>query len=193
MPPDSIQSTLNGRRPLMSAPTLSFGTAQARRSAIGYLRLRLKPADRSCGFVQGAWWPRTDQLFTELPPLLAALAPRVGSVDRVIYDETRWAPQSLRMEFQGPQHHSRGLRHHLDQHTVGDRQGVRQAGSAGRSPLHQPNPRVHGRDDGVETRRCVDPRRIAGDRAAGGAGSPTRIDGAPALGVRRRSITPSGP
>jgi Family of unknown function (DUF5994) len=85
----------------MSAPILSFGTAQARRSAIGYLRLRLKPAHRSCGFVQGAWWPRTDQLFTELPPLLAALAPRVGSVDRVIYDETRWAPQSLRVEFRG--------------------------------------------------------------------------------------------
>ena len=85
----------------MSAPTLSFGTAQARRSGIGYLRLRLKPADRSCGLVQGAWWPRTDQLFIELPPLLAALAPRVGSVDRVIYDETRWTPQSLRMEFRG--------------------------------------------------------------------------------------------
>ena len=67
-----------GGRPHLSAPILSFGTAQARRSAIGYLRLRLKPAHRSCGFVQGAWWPRTDQLFTELPPLLAALAPRVG-------------------------------------------------------------------------------------------------------------------
>jgi hypothetical protein len=25
----------------------------------------------------------------------------VRSVDRVIYDETRWAPQSLRMEFRG--------------------------------------------------------------------------------------------
>jgi hypothetical protein len=85
----------------MSAPTLSFGTAQARRSGIGYLRLRLKPADRSGGLVQGAWWPRSDQLFKELPSLLAALAPRVGSVDRVIYDETRWAPQALRMEFRG--------------------------------------------------------------------------------------------
>lgn len=85
----------------MSAPILSFGTAQARRSAIGYLRLRLKPADRSYGPVQGAWWPRTDQLFIELPPLLAALGTRVGSVDRVIYDQTRWAPQSLRMEFRG--------------------------------------------------------------------------------------------
>jgi hypothetical protein len=83
----------------MSAPTLSFGTAQARRSGIGYLRLRLKPADRSAGLVQGAWWPRSDQLFKELPSLLAALAPRVGSVDRVIYDETRWAPKALRMEF----------------------------------------------------------------------------------------------
>jgi hypothetical protein len=85
----------------MSAPILSFGTAQARRSAIGRLRLRLKPAHRSCGPVQGAWWPRTDQLFTELPPLLAALTQRAGPVDRVIYDETRWAPQSLRMEFRG--------------------------------------------------------------------------------------------
>ena len=85
----------------MSAPILSFGTAQARRSGIGDLRLRLKPAHRSCGFVQGAWWPRTDQLHTELPPLLAALAPRVGSVDRVVYDETRWTPASLRIEFRG--------------------------------------------------------------------------------------------
>jgi Family of unknown function (DUF5994) len=85
----------------MSAPTLSFGTAQARRSRIGYLRLRLKPADRSGGPVRGAWWPRSDQLFIELPPLLAALTPRVGSVDRVIYDETSWAPQSLRLEYRG--------------------------------------------------------------------------------------------
>ncbi len=85
----------------MSAPILSFGTAQARRSGIGNLRLRLKPAHRSCGFVQGAWWPRTDQLHTELPRLLGALSPRVGSVDRVSYDETSWAPASLRMEFRG--------------------------------------------------------------------------------------------
>jgi Family of unknown function (DUF5994) len=85
----------------MSAPILSFQTTHARRPAIGNLRLRLKPAHRTCGSVQGAWWPRTDQLFIELPPLLAALAPRVGSVDRVIYDETCWAPAALRMEFRG--------------------------------------------------------------------------------------------
>ncbi len=67
----------------MSAPILSFQTAQARRPGIGNLRLRLKPAYRSGGSVQGAWWPRTDQLHTELPLLLAALWPRVGAVDKV--------------------------------------------------------------------------------------------------------------
>jgi hypothetical protein len=51
--------------------------------------------------VQGAWWPRTNQLHTELPLLIAALWPQVGSVDRVIYDETSWAPASLRMQFRG--------------------------------------------------------------------------------------------
>jgi hypothetical protein len=85
----------------MSAPILSFHTALARRSGIGNLRLRLKPAHRICGSVQGAWWPRTDQLHTELPLLLTALSPRVGSVHRVIYDETGWAPATLHMEFRG--------------------------------------------------------------------------------------------
>ena len=85
----------------MSAPVLSFQTAQSRRSGIENLRLRLKPAYRSGGSVQGAWWPRTDQLHTELPLLLAALWRRVGAVDKVIYDEMIWAPASLRMEFRG--------------------------------------------------------------------------------------------
>lgn len=85
----------------MSESVLSFGTAQARRSANGHLRLGMKPAHRNGGPVQGAWWPRADQLFVELPDLLAALEPRVGPVDRVIYDETSWAPQPLRMEFRG--------------------------------------------------------------------------------------------
>jgi hypothetical protein len=38
-------------------------------------------------------------LHTELPVLLDALGPRAGSVSRIIYDETRWAPAALRMEF----------------------------------------------------------------------------------------------
>jgi hypothetical protein len=85
----------------MSAPTRHVDTLRTGPTAFRGLRLRLKPAQRSGGFVQGAWWPRSDQLFTELPLLLAALSPRMGTVDRVIYDETSWAPASLRMEFRG--------------------------------------------------------------------------------------------
>nr|WP_286201647.1 DUF5994 family protein [Mycobacterium gallinarum] len=61
----------------------------------------MKPAHRSSGFVQGAWWPRTDQLLTELPPLLTALTRRLGQIDHVIFDETYWTPASLRMEVMG--------------------------------------------------------------------------------------------
>ena len=167
----------------MSAPILSFGTAPARRSKIGYLRLRLKPAHRSCGFVQGAWWPRTDQLLVELPPLLAALAPRVGSVDRVIYDETSWAPQSLRIEFRGRSIILEGSATTSTNTLSVIGEGFSPLVLLVVPPLHQPDPRVHGCDDGVETRKCVDSRGIAGDRAAGGARSPTRTVGAAALGI----------
>jgi hypothetical protein len=85
----------------MSASTLHADDPKTGTTAFRGLRLRLKPDHRSCGFVQGAWWPQSDQLHTELPLLLAALSSRVGSVDRVIYDETRWAPASLRMEVRG--------------------------------------------------------------------------------------------
>ena len=85
----------------MSAPTLHVDAPRTGPTAFRGLRLRLKPAPRSCGYVQGAWWPRTDQLHTELPLLLTALSSWVGSVDRVIYDENSWAPASLSMELRG--------------------------------------------------------------------------------------------
>ena len=85
----------------MSAPPLSFETTQARRWTIAHPRLRLKPAHRSAGFVQGGWWPLTDQLYIELRHLLEALSSRSGTIERVIYDENSWASASLRMEFRG--------------------------------------------------------------------------------------------
>jgi hypothetical protein len=85
----------------MSAPPMSFETTQTRRWTIANPRLRLKPARGAPGFVQGGWWPRTDQLHTELPLLLAALSSRSATVDKVIYDENSWAPASMRMEFRG--------------------------------------------------------------------------------------------
>ncbi|MDT5096352.1 MAG: hypothetical protein QOC76_89 [Mycobacterium sp.] len=60
-------------------------------------RLRLKPKAPSTGHVDGAWWPRSDDLTHELPDLLAVLSVRLGPIDRVLYNFAEWAkvPQRL--------------------------------------------------------------------------------------------------
>jgi Family of unknown function (DUF5994) len=47
-------------------------------------RLRLKPKAPMSGRVDGAWWPRSDDLTKELPDLLAVLSVRLGAIDRVM-------------------------------------------------------------------------------------------------------------
>lgn len=54
-------------------------------------RLRLKPKAPQSGYVDGAWWPRSDDLTAELPDLLAVLSVRLGPIDRVIYHLDEWA------------------------------------------------------------------------------------------------------
>jgi len=54
-------------------------------------RLRLKPKAPHSGYVDGAWWPHTDDLTTELPDLLAVLSVRLGRIDRVLYKLNAWA------------------------------------------------------------------------------------------------------
>jgi hypothetical protein len=54
-------------------------------------RLRLKPKAPHTGYVDGAWWPRSDDLTVELPDLLAVLSVRLGPIDRVIYHLSEWA------------------------------------------------------------------------------------------------------
>lgn len=60
-------------------------------------RLRLKPKAPVAGLVDGAWWPRTDDLAVELPDLLAVLSVRLGPIDRVLYNLGEWvkAPAKL--------------------------------------------------------------------------------------------------
>ncbi|WP_319453636.1 MULTISPECIES: DUF5994 family protein [unclassified Mycobacterium] len=60
-------------------------------------RLSLAPANRSLDEVGGAWWPRSRNLTAELPDLVAALAVRVGRVERVVYDPAGWdeAPERI--------------------------------------------------------------------------------------------------
>jgi Family of unknown function (DUF5994) len=54
-------------------------------------RLRLKPKAPHSGYVDGAWWPRSDDLVAELPDLLAVLSVRLGTIDRVLYNVNEWA------------------------------------------------------------------------------------------------------
>lgn len=60
-------------------------------------RLRLKPQATRSGYVDGAWWPRSDDLATELPDLIAVLSFRLRAVDRVTYNADEWveAPAEL--------------------------------------------------------------------------------------------------
>ncbi|RBM22263.1 hypothetical protein DI005_07080 [Prauserella sp. PE36] len=67
----------------------------------GSLRLRMKPDGSASGYVDGAWWPRSWDLATELPELLAVLAARQGSIERVTYNLTRWEPGTRRLTVDG--------------------------------------------------------------------------------------------
>jgi hypothetical protein len=60
-------------------------------------RLRLKRKASQSGYVDGAWWPRTDDLTGELPDLLAVLSVRLGRISRVLYNLNEWvrAPRKL--------------------------------------------------------------------------------------------------
>jgi hypothetical protein len=53
-------------------------------------RFRLKPTVHGSGHVDGAWWPRSDDLTTELPGLIAVLSRRLGVISCVMYNNTEW-------------------------------------------------------------------------------------------------------
>jgi Family of unknown function (DUF5994) len=61
------------------------------------LRLRLKPKGPTTGYVDGAWWPWSPDLTAELPALLAVLAVRLGSIERVSYHLPDWSPTVRRL------------------------------------------------------------------------------------------------
>jgi len=53
-------------------------------------RLRLKPKAPQSGYIDGAWWPHSDDLAAELPDLLAVLSVRLGPVERVLFNSNEW-------------------------------------------------------------------------------------------------------
>lgn len=66
-------------------------------------RVHLKPATPNTdqGYVDGAWWPRSRDLTTELPALFAALANRLGVIERMAYNLGEWQPTTRRLETGG--------------------------------------------------------------------------------------------
>jgi hypothetical protein len=65
------------------------------------LRLKLKPKAPATGYVDGAWWPRSIDLPTELRPLVEVLAIRLGRVERVSYHLGAWDAASRRINVDG--------------------------------------------------------------------------------------------
>jgi hypothetical protein len=64
-------------------------------------RLRLKPKAPESGYVDGAWWPHSTDLTTELPDLLSVLSVRLGPIGRVIYNVNEWAEPPARIVADG--------------------------------------------------------------------------------------------
>jgi hypothetical protein len=64
-------------------------------------RLRLKPKAPQSGYVDGAWWPHSDDLAAELPDLLAVLSVRLGPINRVIFKLNEWSTPSAKFSIDG--------------------------------------------------------------------------------------------
>jgi uncharacterized protein DUF5994 len=64
-------------------------------------RLRLKPKAPTTGYVDGAWWPHSDDLTIELPDLLAVLSVRLGPIDRVLYNVAEWTKPPAKLHIGG--------------------------------------------------------------------------------------------
>jgi hypothetical protein len=64
-------------------------------------RLRLKRKAPISGYVDGAWWPHSDDLTRELPDLLSVLSVRLGTVARVMYKLDEWATAPRRVSIGG--------------------------------------------------------------------------------------------
>jgi Family of unknown function (DUF5994) len=73
-------------------------------------RLRLKPKAPHSGYVDGAWWPHSDDLTTELPDLLAVLSVRLGRIDRVLYKFSDWEKAPAKLVTAGHPVHLDGYR-----------------------------------------------------------------------------------
>lgn len=81
------------------------------------VRLQMKPASVARGFVDGGWWPQSEDPDAEFPALAVALAARVGPVSRMSYHLDTWHAVARKMTIQGRMVRFGGFRS-MDAHTV---------------------------------------------------------------------------
>lgn len=60
-------------------------------------RLALCERDQTRAAVDGAWWPKSLDLSSELPDLVAVFGSWIGEVHRVVYDPSVWLPAPARV------------------------------------------------------------------------------------------------
>ena len=60
-------------------------------------RLALSRAGSAHGCVDGAWWPTSANLGSELPDLVAVFSRWIGSIHRVVYDPVLWTTAPSRL------------------------------------------------------------------------------------------------
>ncbi|WP_245713971.1 DUF5994 family protein [Nocardia vaccinii] len=85
----------------MTLPTTSACTGVPGPPVERASRVLLKIEASKTGYVDGAWWPYTDELGRELPALLAVLTGRLGPIHRVAYRQDEWAKTSSELEIAG--------------------------------------------------------------------------------------------
>ncbi|WP_423797228.1 DUF5994 family protein [Mycolicibacterium tusciae] len=72
----------------------------------------MKPKAPHSGFVDGAWWPHSDDLNAELPDLLAVLSVRLGPIDRVLFNINEWLKPTPKLVAGGRAVHLAGHQRH---------------------------------------------------------------------------------
>ena len=60
-------------------------------------RLALCQRDHTRGAIDGAWWPKSLDLSSELPDLVSVFGSWIGEVHRVVYDPRAWPPAPARI------------------------------------------------------------------------------------------------
>ena len=150
-------------------------------------RLRLKPKAPHTGYVDGAWWPRSDDLTTELPDLLAVLSVRLGPIDRVLYKLNDWAKAPTELATGGHAVRLERIPTPATKHCRSARTRPQQDRSAGSPAPHRPGPRTCHLDGRSGARRRLDRRWLTHDQPARQGIPHTESCRARTLGLWKRS------